>query len=204
MFTKLHMPSTTMKSGKFGCIFLVSVVMFWWVETSLLLVESFVIGPIHTSYGHCPTSPTGRWATDSSVEAPNRALFNFGAASARDNVLFTAERPGNPAITKTGLADPDRVQEWITFMVDQQGIRNVIALLDENELANYGEPGRLLKLYQEAGIKCLAQPMNGPNACQNIIEFVRQAESNNEKVVAHCTGGIGRAGRVAACWLMKR
>ena len=136
------------------------------------------------------------------MEAPQPAVFNFGAASARDNILFTAEQPGYPATG--GVTDRNlRAHAWMAFMTQQQGIRNVIALLDENEIANYKEPG-LLSLYEEADMNCLVQPMNGKNACKNIIDFVQRAEANNEKVVVHCTGGIGRAGRVAACWLMKR
>jgi len=163
------------------------------------MVESFVI----LSSKNTATPATAVFASAATTtEAPKPAVFNFGAASSRDEILFTAERPGNPA-TKTGLADMDQVHEWISFMTHEQGIRNVIALLDENEFSAYGEPG-LLQLYEEAGLRCLVQPMRGENACKNIIDFVRQAEAANEKVVAHCTGGIGRAGRIAACWLMKR
>ena len=130
------------------------------------------------------------------------AVFNFGAASSRDSVLFTAERPGNPKSKSSDAADMDEVQAWIAFM-KEQGVSNVIALLDENELSIYAEPG-LVQIYENAGLVSLIQPMKGGNACKNIIEFVREAEAKGEKVVCHCTGGIGRAGRVAACWLMKR
>jgi len=173
-----------------------------WIFVSAIFLFSVVDAFVGISKNaHCvPFSKKA--AAASSVEVQEPAIFNFGAASSRDNVLFTAERPGNPA-TKTGKADMDQVHEWIQFMKQQQGIDNVIALLDENEFESYGEPG-LLQIYEEAGIKCLVQPMRGQNACKNIIDFVRQAEAADEKVVAHCTGGIGRAGRVAACWLMKR
>jgi len=165
------------------------------------VVESFVVAPAITTAKSASSSILFSAEVAEKVETPNPAVFNFGAASTRDTVLYTAERPGNPE-TKTALADMDEVQAWIAFM-KQQGIGNVIALLDENELANYAEPG-LVQIYKDAGIRCLVQPMRGASACSNIIAFVREAEANQEKVVAHCTGGIGRAGRVAACWLMKR
>lgn len=130
------------------------------------------------------------------------ASFNFGPASTRDTILFTAERPGNSSTTTTGVADVAKVQEWIAFM-KQQGIANVIVLLDDNELTMYHDPD-LLQRYKIAGFEFLVQPMNGQNACQTIMAFILRAESKNERVVAHCTGGVGRASRVAACWLMKR
>ena len=139
-------------------------------------------------------------AVDGTASA-SYAVFNFGPASARDTVLFTAERPGNPR-GKTDIANEQQVQDWLAFMKEQR-ISHVIALLDENEFANYAAPG-LLKRYENAGLTCLVQPMRDRNAKTNIFRFVRQVEAVDGRVVAHCTGGIGRAGRVAAGWLVER
>lgn len=188
-------------------LLLVSPSFFAKEPALVVVVESFAILSKNTAR---PTdarfASSATTTTTTTMEAPEPAVFNFGAASSRDQVLFTAERPGNPTIAKTtgGLADPEQVRAWMNFMTREQGIRNVIALLDENEFAVYGDEGHLLRLYREAGMQCLVQPMRGNNACRNIVEFVRRAEAADEKVVAHCTGGVGRAGRVAACWLMKR
>lgn len=138
------------------------------------------------------------------------AIFNFGPASARDTVVHTAERPGNNPHAL--LADEQQVQSWLAFM-KQQDVSHVIALLDENEYVDYYDAiapgGGLLKIYEMAGLTCLVQPMSEPDAGQNIFRFIRHAEAcasakSNGKVVVHCTGGIGRAGRVAAGWLVSR
>lgn len=53
-------------------------------------------------------------------------------------------------------------------------------------------------------MRCYCQPMQVPGAAQKIFQIIRQAQEQNEKVVVHCTGGVGRAGRVAAGWLVTR
>jgi hypothetical protein len=133
------------------------------------------------------------------------AIFNFGPASTRDTVLYTAERPGNPP-DKASVADEQQVEAWLAFM-KERGVSNVIALLDDNELDSYASiapDGGLVRIYENAGMTCLVQSMRDPNASRNVFQFIRQVEADNGKVVAHCTGGIGRAGRVAAGWLVDR
>jgi hypothetical protein len=150
---------------------------------------------------------------------PSSGKFNFGPASARDNVLFTAERPGNPSIDddKAGkevvavVADEQQVQDWLAFM-KASGVTHVVALLDDEEFANcYAAPG-LLQTYQSAGLTCSVQPMRDPRASQSIFAFLHTVEAQSSsssgsgggKVVAHCTGGIGRSSLVAAGWLVDR
>lgn len=124
---------------------------------------------------------------------------NFGPVSLRDSVLYTSCRPGHPP----GKADPisdEAVQEWIRFM-KERGVSKVICLLDDNEYANYDS--NLLQLYSDGGLEYLCQAMKSEGASANIINYVEEASSNGEKVVTHCTGGVGRAGRVAAGWLVR-
>ena len=86
-----------------------------------------------------------------------------------------------------------------------EGVTNVIALLAPDEYATfYGPPDSMCQIYRKAGINCLCQSMFDADASTNIFAFLHDVEARNEKVVAHCTGGIGRAGRVAAGWLMER
>lgn len=127
------------------------------------------------------------------------AIHNFAPASSRDTFLYSAERPGNPPGKTDAVAD-ETVDEWIAFMKDQ-GINRVIALLDENELVNYSD---LTGLYKAGGLKSHVQPMREQGASDKILTILRDAESASEKVVVHCTGGIGRAGRVTAAWLVDR
>jgi len=132
-----------------------------------------------------------------------RAPHNFGPASSRDSVLFTAERPGNPKGDKLAPVDDESVFEWIEFMRNENQISHVLALLDENEFSNY-EPSGLLRMYEQGGLKYTVQSMSDANACENVCHLLMRAEADNERVVAHCTGGIGRAGRVAGGWLSYR
>lgn len=128
-------------------------------------------------------------------------LHNFGPASPLDTILYTAERPGNPP-TKDGEATSDDVDKWISF-IQGQGVTNVIALLDDSELEIYGPPG-LLKMYERAGMKCHQVSMGDEGSCGRIMEVIDQADQRGEKIVTHCTGGIGRCGRVCAAWLVHR
>jgi protein-tyrosine phosphatase len=130
------------------------------------------------------------------------AHHNFGAASTRDKVLFTAERPGSDRAGEGVVIPAETVIEWTSFMKDN-GIRHILMLLDDNELEDYAEPG-LVKLYENAGFKVHHEPMLIAGAPNRIFDIIQQAESNGERVVAHCTHGMGRSGRVSAAWLVNR
>ena len=142
--------------------------------------------------------------SDLAATARRSPMYNFGPASQRDdNVLFSAERPGNPPGKKDPIPD-EKVVQWIQFMQQkEQNIHTVVALLDENELINY-EPTGLLTLYQKHGLQCKVQSINDPRAAYNLFHLLEQAEAAQQRVVTHCTGGIGRCGRVAGAWLMHR
>lgn len=91
--------------------------------------------------------------------------------------------------------------EWIQF-VKSQGITRVTALLDDNELLQYPtEPG-LLETYRQHSLDCERVSMSSPQAKGEILKRIQDAQEANEKMVVHCTGGIGRCGRVAAAWLV--
>jgi protein-tyrosine phosphatase len=131
------------------------------------------------------------------------APFNFGLASTRDTVLYTSERPGHESIEEDTVADQEEVDRWFAFMKEQK-VTCVIALLDENEYeAVYDNPG-LPTMYGNAGFKWLIQPMGDTKATTVIFKCIREEEEAGGKVVVHCTGGTGRASRVAAGWLVHR
>ena len=126
--------------------------------------------------------------------------FNFGPTAPRDTTLYTAERPGNSILSDTVTSvTNEQVQEWIGFM-KEQGIGHVLVLLDDNELEVYEEPG-LLQLYQDGGLTPHQTPLGEDGAYGKITDILKDIDEKGEKAVTHCTGGTGRAGRVAAGWL---
>jgi len=129
----------------------------------------------------------------------DKTLYNFGPASSFDTVLYTAARPGNTS-DKRAKVTKGEVREWIRY-VKSKGISVVLALLEEDEFEIYPEPG-LLKMYEEAGITCHVTPLGEDGAFYKIMKIIEDAEESDKKVVTHCTGGVGRCGRVAASWLV--
>jgi protein-tyrosine phosphatase len=158
---------------------------------SATFVESFSIQPRGCLSQR--SLATLQMASDSS------SIHNFGPASSRDTCVYTSERPGNPP-GKNDLVPDEKVHEYITFM-KEQGIGRIILLLDENEIAIYSD---LLAMYQAGGLQYNMQSMNEHGAAKKIAAILKASEKQGERVCAHCTGGIGRSGRVAAAWLVER
>jgi len=131
-----------------------------------------------------------------------KTQHNFGPASSRDDILYTSERPGgDPGEDGTEIST-SLVQEWINFM-KTKGVQHVLVLLDDNELDIYQSPG-LLTLYQQNGLTVHRNPMGVHGAAERAIQTIRDVEAAKEKIVAHCTHGMGRSGRIAAGWLSIR
>ncbi|RCJ26598.1 protein phosphatase [Nostoc sp. ATCC 43529] len=123
--------------------------------------------------------------------------YKFAPACENEQVVFGAARPGYTN---------QMVEDWIEFM-KSQGIKRVCCLLPDEQLASYSD---LLETYkQQFGrqLVCWA-PIADFNLAdletltQQIIPFLREADKQNQKVVVHCSGGIGRTGHVLAAWLV--
>ncbi|MEH2232177.1 MAG: dual specificity protein phosphatase family protein [Nostoc sp.] len=124
-------------------------------------------------------------------------MYKFAPACEKEQIVFGAARPG--------YTDKN-VQDWIEFM-KRQNIKRVCCLLDEQQLGSYSN---LLNIYkQEFGnqLVCWA-PIADFHLCdletltQKILPFLIEADKENEKVVVHCSGGIGRTGHVLGAWLV--
>lgn len=124
-------------------------------------------------------------------------MYKFAAASKNERIVFGAARPGY---------SNEKVNEWIEFMQSQK-IRRVCCLLPESQLARYAN---LLDVYRQTfGIDqvCWAPIEDFYFAdpgllIDQILPFLATANQNNERVVVHCSGGIGRTGHVLAAWLV--
>ena len=134
-------------------------------------------------------------------EKPMKA-FQFNPASRTEKIVYGAERPGFPKESVyRGV-----VEDWIRFM-QEQGIRRICCLLTENQLDYYRED--LLGSYRrEFGNNNLCwAPVEDYSLCDvatltgKILPFLTESDTRREKVVVHCSGGIGRTGHILAAWL---
>lgn len=129
--------------------------------------------------------------------------FNFKPAARDEPIIFGAERPGYPASS----VDEGVIRDWILFMKDKN-IKRVCCLLSQSQLDYYDED--LLAVYrQEFGEEniCWA-PVEDYHLAgihmlkRQILPFLAESDANKERVVVHCSGGIGRTGHILAAWLV--
>jgi protein-tyrosine phosphatase len=124
-------------------------------------------------------------------------MYKFAAVSADESIVFGSARPGYT---------DGQVSQWIEFMHDRD-IQRVCCLLTEQQLNRYGD---LLGNYRQAfGNEqvCWAPIEDFSLATpellvDRILPFLAIADQQQEKVVVHCSGGIGRTGHILAAWLV--
>ena len=127
-------------------------------------------------------------------------MYKFAAASPSETIVFGSARPGYSS---------NQVNEWIEFM-QSQDIKRVCCLLSQTQLDRYSD---LLGIYRQtfgSDRVCWSpiedfQLVDRQTLIQEILPFLAitprglreaNADHQNEKVVVHCSGGIGRTGHV--------
>ena len=123
--------------------------------------------------------------------------YKFAAASETETTVFGAARPGYK---------DSQVIQWIDFM-QQQDINRVCCLLAPPQLARYAS---LLDTYQQNfGVNQICwtpikdfQLVERSTLIDVILPFLIDTQKNQERVVVHCSGGVGRTGQVLTAWLV--
>jgi protein-tyrosine phosphatase len=124
-------------------------------------------------------------------------MYRFAPASEHEPIVFGSARPGY---------SNEQVNEWIEFMQNHD-IQRVCCLLPESQLTRYSN---LLDVYRQTfGFDQVCwTPIedfhfaDGGILIHEILPFLVLANQRQEKVVVHCSGGIGRTGHVLAAWLV--
>ena len=128
-------------------------------------------------------------------------MYRFAPAIADESIVFGAAKP---------KCSETSVRQWLEFMQAEK-IDRVCCLLEEKTVNRYKTD--LLKAYQQqfGRDRILWQPeiadFQIPDPViliEKIIPFLISAEQEQQKVVVHCSHGIGRTGIVLAAWLVSQ
>lgn len=92
-----------------------------------------------------------------------------------------------------------------------EGVRVVICCLEDSEMAYLGAPwDEYAEAARSLGLEVVRIPMvegfapQSPEMLDGLLEgVIRKHTLRGESVLAHCRGGIGRAGLVACAWMLK-
>ena len=147
-----------------------------------------------TRYGRCsaaelyPARPIGN-----TLRVTPR---NFAPASARDDIVYGADRPGY---------DREQIEDWIAFMLER-GVRRVVCLLSDERVVRYDD---LLDAYRRhfSAVTHAAIDDHGlpsEEVLERALAALAEAEAAGERIVAHCAAGMGRTGLISAAWLCRR
>ena len=136
-----------------------------------------------------------------------RALGNFVLSSCpgkKVRMNGEASKGGRGAICRDVTLDLARAR-------DEYGVRLVICCLDDAELHFLGVPWpEYVAAADLLGLEVVRMPMlegfapESPERLDaDLAHIVRDYTLRGHSVLAHCRGGIGRAGLVASCWMLK-
>ena len=125
-------------------------------------------------------------------------MYKFAPAEGRESIVFGAARP---------KYNQKSVEQWIEFM-QGRGIQRVCCLLKSDRLTRY--PIDLRETYQQkfgsqSVLWCPIEDFQLPQSSmliEQIIPFLIYSDRHLQKVVVHCSGGVGRTGVVLASWLV--
>ncbi|KAG9287867.1 hypothetical protein G9A89_017462 [Geosiphon pyriformis] len=131
-------------------------------------------------------------------------IGNFGLSSCPGKkVRLNGPVRGRATIDRDLVLDFQRLRTM--------GVTTIVCCLNDEELRYLGAPwSEYNNLAQQLRLKIIRLPMvegGCPDSLEQIDEVVVKVDhliTKGERVLAHCRGGVGRAGLVACCWLLKR
>jgi protein-tyrosine phosphatase len=129
-------------------------------------------------------------------------VAGFGPAAEDEPTVFGAPRPGYPLHE----VPPAPVAQWLAFM-RAHGIQRVVCLLTPEQLAYYDDLlGSYFAHFGADRVRCAPIPdlvlADRVALTGGILPFLMEADRAGERVVVHCSAGIGRTGHVLAAWLV--
>jgi len=113
---------------------------------------------------------------------------------------------GNIGLTiLPGRKDYSRSVDEDLKQLKKYGVNTIIPLITDDEYGHYGVSD-LLEKYKEYGftVHCLPimdQLVSSEKEMEDMVNYLDKALKNDEKVLLHCVGGLGRSGLVAASYL---
>lgn len=146
---------------------------------------------------------------------PTLALSNpkASAAEKRTNSFGICAAPGkNLAKGRDGRTHKRDIAVDVKYFREVVGIDVIICLLNKYELRTIGVD---LDKYQQActenNVQLIVYPIvemgipahSHQEFDATIVSLIIETINNKKKVICHCRGGIGRAGTVASCTLIK-
>jgi protein-tyrosine phosphatase len=146
-------------------------------------------------------------ATQHDVDGLTATAFDLNAIDGRmDGYLYLSSCPGYSEVDGAG---EDRKAAHLAFLFDE-GIHQVVTLTPEDERRKLGVadmPQRIIGAgcdWLEVPVVNFGTPEKGEmRRFTDMIDDASQRLKAGQKVLVHCRGGIGRAGKVGALLMMR-
>lgn len=160
-------------------------------------------------------------ATNASPARPDRPVSRPSLSSARLGNMLLSSCPGKKVRMFDTLAQRQAAGNRSPICRDLKsdlsraqsvGIRAIICCLDDEELKYLGSPWpEYQAVADECGLVVIRIPMaegyaphRGIPEIDEVLDVVIERWTmNGYDVLCHCRGGVGRAGLVACCWMLK-
>lgn len=188
------------------------------------LIPPELLSSLHATFFFSPTlsKPTWPWViTHASPPIDLQSLLHpphlVDSKSPKLGNLLLSSCPGKkvrltgplPVGGRTGICRDLRTD--LERYATTYSVKTIINCLDDEELALLGAPWREYEVNcKELGMEVIRFPMMEgypPDCVEKMDEVLEKVLANQtlrgENVLVHCRGGVGRAGLVGVCWMLK-